>query len=189
MSEALTFLGVAGGLRKGSYSVALLRAAGELLPPDVTLEVARIDGFPLYNQDEEGQMPEPVRRFKEQIHRADAVVFSLNEHNFGLSAAEKNALDWGSRPYTDNAWNGKPAGILSVSIGPFGGVRAQYALRQSMVFLNMFPINRPEATVGPTGQKFDAEGRLTDETARTRVREHLAELARFARVLRAGARP
>ena len=183
----LRIVGIPGSLREGAYSSSLLRAAVELVPDGARLEVADIRGFPVFNQDDERALPEPVRRLKEAVRGADAVLFSLNEHNYGLSAAEKNVLDWGSRPYPDNVWNGKPAGILSASTGRLGGARAQYELRQSMVFLNMFPINRPEVFVAAAAEKFDAAGRLVDETSRKFVREHLIELVRHARVL--GARP
>jgi len=181
----LRVVGVPGSLRKNAYSSGLLLAAAELAPPGVRVEIADIHGFPVFNQDEEASPPEPVRRFKELVRSSDAVLFSVNEHNYGLSAAEKNALDWGSRPYGDNVWNGKPAGLMSASVGMIGGARAQYELRQSMVFLNMFPINRPEVIVPMAAQKFDANGRLVDETARKFVREHLVELARHAQRFRA----
>jgi len=182
MSDLL-ILGVPGSLRKNAFSTGLLVAASELVPPGTKLEMVDIRGFPVFNQDEESPLPEPARRLKEQLRRADAVLFSLNEHNYGLSAAEKNVLDWGSRPYTDNSWNGKPAGLMSASVGMLGGARAQYELRQSMVFLNMFPINRPEVIVPMAAQKFDANGRLVDETVRKFIREHLVELVRHARQL------
>jgi len=181
--SALEILGVPGSLRKNAYSLGLLKAAVELAPPEVHLEIADISGFPVFNQDEEDHAPESVRRFHAKAKAADAILFSINEHNYGLSAAEKNALDWGSRPYTDSAWNGKPAGIMSASVGMIGGARAQYELRQSMVFLNMFPINRPEVIVTFAAQKFDSAGRLTDETARKMISGHLAELVRHTRVL------
>ena len=180
----LSILGVPGSLRKNAYSMGLLRAAVELAPKDARIEIADIHGFPVFNQDDEGNPPAPVRAFRERVRAADAILFSINEHNYGLSAAEKNAIDWASRPYADNVWNGKPAGMMSASVGTLGGVRAQYALRQSMVFLNMFPINRPEVLVGSAAQKFDATGRLTDETSRKFVRDHLTELVRFARLIR-----
>jgi len=170
----LKILGIPGSLRKKAYSTGLLQAA---------VEVAEVHGFPVFNQDDEGSPPEPVRRFREKVRTADAVLFSLNEHNYGLSAAEKNVLDWGSRPYTDNVWNGKPAGIMSASVGMIGGARAQYELRQSMVFLNMFPINRPEVIVGMASQKFDANGRLTDQHAIRFIHDHLVELVRYSRIL------
>jgi chromate reductase, NAD(P)H dehydrogenase (quinone) len=179
----LTIAGVPGSLRKNAYSTGLLLAAAELAPEGSKVEIADIRGFPVFNQDDDASPPEPVRRFKEKIRVADAVLFSVNEHNYGLSAAEKNVLDWASRPPKDNVWNGKPAGLMSASVGMIGGARAQYELRQSMVFLNMFPINRPEVIVGMASQKFDGEGHLTDETARKLIREHLVELARHTRAL------
>ena len=182
----LTILGVPGSLRKNAYSTSLLLAAVELAPQGCRVEIGDVREFPVFNQDFEATPPEPVRRFKERVRAADAVLFALNEHNYGLSAAEKNVLDWASRPYGDNSWDGKPAGIVSASVGMLGGARAQYELRQSMVFLNMFPINRPEVIVPFAAQKFDASGRLTDETARKFLRDHLAELVRHTRVLQRG---
>jgi chromate reductase, NAD(P)H dehydrogenase (quinone) len=176
-------LGLAGGVRKNSYSMALLKAAAELVPSGTRLEIGDITGLPVYNQDDEGTLPVPVRRLKDQVRGADAVLFSLNEHNYGLSAAEKNAIDWVSRPYQDNSWSGKAAGLMSVSVGMLGGARAQYALRQTMVFVNLFPINRPEVFVPFVQQKIDATGRLTDEPTRKFVGDHLKELVRHARQL------
>jgi chromate reductase, NAD(P)H dehydrogenase (quinone) len=115
---------------------------------------------------------------------ADAILFSINEHNYSLSAAEENAVDWGSRPCTDGVRNGKPAGIMSASVGMPGGARGQDGLRRSMVFLSMFPINRPEVIVPFAAQKFDTEGRLTDPTTRKSIGDHLAELVRFTRLLK-----
>ncbi|MGD0250007.1 MAG: NAD(P)H-dependent oxidoreductase [Thermoplasmata archaeon] len=183
MSE-LKFLGVPGSLRKNAYSLGLLHAAVELAPKEVRIDIADIHGFPVFNQDEEQNAPEPVHVFREKVRTADAILFSINEHNYSLSAAEKNALDWGSRPYTDNVWNGKPAGIMSASIGMIGGARAQYDLRRSMVFLNIFPINRPEVMVPFAADKFDGNGRLTDANTKKIIGNHLAELVRFTRVLK-----
>jgi chromate reductase, NAD(P)H dehydrogenase (quinone) len=179
----LNIVGIPGSLRAKAYSTGLLLAAQEVAPAGTRVEIADIRGFPVFNQDDEPHPPDPVRRVKEQVRAADAVLFSLNEHNYGLSAAEKNVLDWVSRPYGENSWNGKPAGILSASVGQLGGARAQYELRQSMVFLNLFPINRPEVIVTFAAQKFDAEGHLTDPTARKFIGDHLTELARYARQL------
>ena len=182
MSE-LKVVGIAGSLREHAYSTGLLQAAVELAPEEMRIEVGAIQGFPLFNEDEDQRPPEPVRRLKSQVRAADAVLFSINEHNYGLSAAEKNVIDWISRPYGDNAWDGKPAGILSASVGMIGGARAQYALRQSMVFLNMFPINRPEVMVPFAADKFDPNGRLKDEATRKFIADHLRELGRFTRLV------
>jgi chromate reductase, NAD(P)H dehydrogenase (quinone) len=180
----LVIVGVPGSLRRNAFSLGLLTAAQELVPAGARVEILDNRGFPVYNQDDDARPPEPVQRAKEQVKQADAVLFSLNEHNYGLSAAEKNVLDWVSRPYGQNSWDGKPAGILSASVGMIGGARAQYELRQSMVFLNMFPINRPEVIVPFAAEKFDADGRLKDEAARKFISAHLAELVRYTKVLR-----
>jgi chromate reductase len=93
----------------------------------------------------------------------------------------KNAIDWASRPYGDNAWWGKPAAIMGASIGTFGTARAQYHLRQVMVFLNMFPVNQPEVMIGAAHERFDAEGNLTDEATREHIRRLLQSLVDWTR--------
>lgn len=177
-------VGIPGSLRRHSFSRGLLDAAVQLVPPETSIEILEIEGFPVFNQDLESSPPASVVAFKQKIRAADAVLFSINEHNYSLSAAEKNAIDWASRPMADSAWNGKPAGILSASVGRMGGVRAQLDLRHAMVFLNMFPINRPEVIVTFAGKAFDTEGRLVDETSRKMIADHLVELVRHTRVLR-----
>ena len=96
----------------------------------------------------------------------------------------KNALDWTSRPHGDTTWDGKPAAIMSASVSRLGGVRAQYHLRQVLVYLNVHPINRPEILIGEAHQRFDAEGRLTDETTQELIGQLLANLADWTRRLR-----
>jgi chromate reductase, NAD(P)H dehydrogenase (quinone) len=179
----LRIAGIPGSLRRNSFSLGLLKAAQELVPPDAEVEILDISGFPLYNQDDDASPPANVLAFKERILAADAVLFSINEHNYSFSAAEKNAIDWASRPSGQSAWAGKPAGLMSASAGAMGGVRAQLDLRHAMVFLNMFPINRPEVIVAFASQKFDAAGRLTDETARKFIADHLVELVRHTKLL------
>jgi chromate reductase, NAD(P)H dehydrogenase (quinone) len=91
----------------------------------------------------------------------------------------KNAIDWASRPYGDSAWNGKPAAIMGASIGGIATARAQYHLRQMMVFLNMFPINQPEVMIANAAERFDAEGNLTDDTTRDYIRKLLQALVEW----------
>src|SRR5690606_21999297 len=93
----------------------------------------------------------------------------------------KNAIDWASRPYGDNAWVGKPAAIMGASISFIGTARAQYHLRQSMVFLNMFPINQPEVMISNASERFDADGNLTDETSKKLIRQLLQNLVDWTR--------
>lgn len=183
MTSTLHIAGIPGSLRRNAFSKGLLIAATELAPPGVEIEALDISGFPVFNQDDEGSPPANVTAFTEKVRAADAVLFSINEHNYTLSAAEKNAIDWASRPYATSAWAGKPAGLMSASVGAMGGVRAQLDLRHAMVFLNMFPINRPEVIVPFATKKFDEAGRLTDDTARKFIADHLLELVRHTRVL------
>jgi len=88
----------------------------------------------------------------------------------------KNAIDWASRPYGDSAWQGKPVAVMGASVGMLGSARAQYHLRQSFVFLNMYPVNQPEVLIANAAQRFNEKGELTDEGSREQIRKLLAEL-------------
>ncbi len=177
-------LGISGSGRRRSYNTALLGAAKELLPDDATLEVFDISAFPLFNQDQESEMPAEVRRFKEKIRRADAILFATPEHNYSISAALNNAIEWGNRPEEDNSWDGKPAAVMSASTSPRGGARAQLHLRQIMVDLNMHPINKPQMLLARAQEKFDANLKLTSAEYRTILRDLLAGLVEWTRRVR-----
>jgi chromate reductase len=174
--DSVNILGFAGSLRKGSYNRALLRAAGELLPEHTTLESFDLEGIPPFNQDQEGTPPDRVRELKGKIRAADSILIVTPEYNYSIPGVLKNAIDWASRPYGDNSLGGKPVAIMSASTGMLGGARAQYHLRQSFVFLDMHPVNRPEVFVTFAGQKFDQEGRLIDEQTRKFIGELLKAL-------------
>jgi chromate reductase len=180
MEQKISILGFAGSLRQGSYNRALLRAALELLPGDASLAIFELDGIPPFNQELEGSPPEKVKEFKRKIKAADALLIATPEYNYSVPGVLKNAIDWASRPYGDNAFEGKPVAIMSASTGMLGGARAQYHLRQSFVFLNMHPVNKPEVLVTFAPQKFDSEGRLLDEQARKFIAELLATLVAWA---------
>lgn len=183
-NKPIVILGFAGSLRKGSYNKALLRAAMELLPRDTRLEIFDIEGIPPFNQDLETPLPEKVKEFKAKIREADAILIATPEHNFSIPGVLKNAMDWGSRPYGDNSFEDKPVAIMSASIGMLGGARAQYHLRQTFVFLNMHPINRPEVIVPFAHQKIDENGRVTDETVRKFIKELLENLVDWTKRLK-----
>jgi chromate reductase, NAD(P)H dehydrogenase (quinone) len=172
MAGRVSILGIAGSLRKASYNRALLRAAASFVPEQAVLETFDLEGIPPFNQDNEKEPPDSVRSFKAKIRAADAILIVTPEYNYSVPGVIKNAIDWASRPSGDNAWQGKPVALMSASIGMLGGSRAQYHLRQSFVFLNMYPVNRPEVMVGNAAEKFDAEGRLLD----SRTKELMAEL-------------
>jgi chromate reductase len=160
-------LALLGSLRKGSFNRMALHAAIEVAPQEMMIEIADISEIPLYNQDVENTGDPPVvKRLKEQIKQADAILFATPEYNYSMPGVLKNAIDWASRPPSENPFNGKPCAIMSASTGMLGGARAQYHLRQSCVFVNLIPMNRPEVMVSKAAEKFDENGKLKDEATR-----------------------
>lgn len=184
MDRTVTILGFAGSLRKNSYNKALLRAALELVPNTAELEIFDLEGIPPLNQDYEDDPPKKVKEFKEKIKNADAVLIATPEYNYSIPGVLKNAIDWASRPYGDNAFEGKPVAIMSASGGMLGGARAQYHLRQTFVFLDMHPINRPEVIVTFAGEKIDEKGRVKDEKTLQKIKELLESLVAWTRRLK-----
>ena len=182
MTTPIRILGIAGSLRRGSYNRAALRAATEIAPKGATVETFELDGIPPFNQDEEQNPPAKVTELKRRIREANAILFVTPEYNWSVSGVLKNAIDWASRPYGDNAFDGKPVAIMSASIGMFGGARAQYHLRQMFVFLNMHPVNGPEVMVTFAQDKFDADGKLVDENTKKYLSQLLQNLAKWTEI-------
>ena len=181
MSKTIRILGIAGNLRRHSYNRAVLRAAAELAPADATVEIFEIDGIPPFSEDDEQDPPAKVVELKSRIRESDAVLFVTPEYNYSIPGVLKNAIDWASRPYGDNAWWGKPAAVMGASISSLGTARAQYHLRQVMVYLNMFPLNQPEVMIGAANERFDTLGKLTDEETREYVGLLLQNLVDWTR--------
>ncbi|CAN5754294.1 NAD(P)H-dependent FMN reductase [soil metagenome] len=176
MTEKIKILGIAGSLRKDSYNRAALNAAVGMVPDGAEIEVFEIDGLPGFSQDDEQDPPAKVVELKQKIREADAILFVTPEYNYSVPGVLKNAIDWASRPYGDSAWEGKPAGIMGASVGAIATARAQYHLRQIMVFLNMHPINQPEVMIGNCAGHFNDAGELTDEKTREIVTKFLKAL-------------
>jgi chromate reductase, NAD(P)H dehydrogenase (quinone) len=189
LENKLKVLGFAGSLRAGSYNRALLRAAANLLPQDMTLGIFEIEGIPAFNQDLEGHIPKKVKEFKSKIREANAILIATPEYNYSVPGVLKNAIDWASRPYGDNPFDGKPVAIMSASVGMLGGSRAQYHLRQIFVFLNMYPVNGPEVIVPLAQDKFDATGNLIDDNTKKFLAQLLRNLANWTRRLTKGVEP
>jgi chromate reductase len=181
MASKIKILGFAGTLRKSSYNKALLQAALDLVPSGAELEIFDLEGLPLFNQDLEAQPNAKVTEFKAKIREADAILIATPEYNYSIPGVLKNAIDCASRPYGDNAFAGKPAALMGASIGMLGTARAQYHLRQSFVFLNIFPLNQPEVMVPFVADKVDKDGRLTDPKTREKIKELLDALVVFTR--------
>jgi chromate reductase len=178
--DEIIILGIVGSLRKDSYNRFALKAAQELVPDGAVLSLVELHGIPVFNQDTEMALPAAVLEFKRQILAADAILFATPEYNYSVSGVLKNAIDWASRPYGESAWTGKPAAMMGASTGSLGTARAQYHLRQILVTLDMPVVNQPEVMIGDASQRFDPDGRLTDEPTRQFIQKLLGALVQLA---------
>jgi chromate reductase len=174
-------LGISGSLRRDSYNRTLLRAAAELLPPSVELEL--FDGLkavePYDGDDDFGPGPEGARRLREAIEDADAVLIATPEYNSSIPGQLKNALDWASRPKGENALWGKPVAVVGASTGMFGAIWSQAEVRKVLgaTGARVFEKDLP---VGHAHQAFTDDGRLADLELRDRYVEILDELVALA---------
>jgi chromate reductase len=184
MGDPVTILGIAGSLRQQSFNKGALRAAQKLCPEGARLDLYDLAGLPLFNQDEERNPNPKVADFKQRIRAADAILISTAEYNYGMPGVLKNALDCASRPYGDNAWDGKPVAIMSAAMSMGGGVRAQYQLRQCFVFLNMEAVVQPEVAIANAPERFDAQGNLTDETSKKLIGQLMQRLVHKVRLMK-----
>ena len=184
MSNTIKILGFGGTLRKGSFTQSLLQEAALLCPPSAELEVfERLGEFPLFSSELENKVPEVIKEFKNKIKNADAVLIVTPEYNFSIPGYLKNALDWASRPYGDNSFDEKPGLIISASPGMLGGVKAQYAMRQTCVFLNIHLLNKPEIIIPSIHEKMK-DGKLADEHTIQKITEGLHALVAFSNKLK-----
>lgn len=175
-------LGFAGSLRRASYNRALLREAQARAPAGMTIEVFDLIDVPLYNGDVEAQGDPPaVAALKGAIRAADGVLMVTPEYNHGVPAVTKNAVDWASRPPNDAALSGKPVGIIGASPGMTGSARGQSQLRQAFEFTNSYCLPQPELLVFRAHEKFDPEGRLTDEATGRYLVRYLEAFAAWVR--------
>jgi chromate reductase len=179
----MKLVGICGSLRKGSYNALALRAAGELLPNGMSLEILDLRSIPFYDEDlrSEGE-PAVVTALKAKIRDADAVLIATPEYNFSIPGVLKNALDWLSRA-PDAPFDDKVVAIMGASPGLAGTGRVQYDLRKVMVFLNAFVVNKPEVFIREAPSKFDAQGALVDSATREFIAELLLSVQRLARRL------
>ena len=165
-SGSVRILGISGSLRRGAFNTAALRAAQELAPQGMTIDLLEIGNIPLYNEDLRAQgFPPAVEALRQRIKAADGVLFATPEYNYSIPGVLKNVIDWASRP-PEQPFDGKPIGIMGASGGVLGTARAQYHLRQCFIFLNGHVMNRPEVMIGQAGSKFDGDGKLTDQPTR-----------------------
>jgi chromate reductase, NAD(P)H dehydrogenase (quinone) len=186
MSDAkpLKVVSLLGSLRKGSYNGAIARALPALAPEGMTITpLPSIRDLPLYDADlHAAGFPPVVTALAAPIAAADGVMIVTPEYNYSIPGGLKNAIDWLSR-LSPQPFAGKPVALASASMGALGGARAQYHLRQSMVFLDAYVLNRPEVIVPAVQTKIDANGEITDKAVRDFIAAELASFAAFIRRL------
>ncbi len=186
MATTLRVLGIAGSLRKGSYNRALLKEAASLAPSGMSIEMfEELGDIPPFNEDVEAQGdPAPVRRMKAAMAESDGLLIATPEYNYSTTGVLKNALDWVSRPAGESPLEGMPTALIGASMGMGGTARAQLALRQAFVFTKTPVLPGPEVLVASAGDRFDDDGRLTDEDSRAFLADLLERFADFTMRLR-----
>lgn len=173
-------LAISGSLRKASTNTLALKAAQKLAPEGIQITIVDLSDIPMYNDDVRAAgEPAAVTDLKTKVKDADAVLIATPEYNFSIPGVLKNALDWLSRP-PETPFDGKPVAILGVSPGPVGTARVQYHLRQVLVFMNSFTLNRPEVFINNSASKFNAEGELTDDATAKFMVDQLTALRALA---------
>src|SRR6266478_2728560 len=174
----VALLGICGSMRKQSMNRRLLVAVGEQLPPGTTFTTHDgLDQFPIFNSDLVD--PPAVIELKAAISAADGVVFAVPEYNYSIPGGLKNALDWVSRPPASSPMRGKPIGLCGAASGMSGTIRAQLHLRQMLVFSDSLCLNQPEVLIPRAHERFDKDGKLTDESTRQLLARFTTALVAF----------
>jgi len=151
---------VVGSLRRDSFNRKLATAISKLAPAEFSFKQVRIDDLPLYNQDDDANPAEPVKRLKAEISAARGLIFVTPEYNRSMSGVLKNAIDHASRPYGKSVWGGKPAGVIGVSVGAVGTAVAQQHLRTVLAYLDVPTLGQPECFIQAKEGLFDASGAI-----------------------------
>ena len=165
---------VVGSLRRESFNRQLADALAKLAPPDFSFEQLQIGDLPLYNQDEDSNQAATVKRLKTAISAAQGLLFVTAEYNRSIPGVLKNAIDHASRPYGQNAWGGKPAGVIGVSVGANGTAMAQQHLRNVLAYLDVPTLGQPEAFIQAKDGLFDAAGNI-GETSKKFLQQWMAQ--------------
>jgi len=169
-------LALSGSFRKASYNTMLLRAAQELAPAGMSIEIYDYRDVPLYDDDVRAAgYPPTVQKFRAAIAASDAILFASPEYNYSVSGVLKNAIDWASRA-PNMPFDGKTGAVIGASQGVIGTARSQRDLRWMMSGLNMYMVNLPHVYLGGAAQKFDGNGKLTDQAARDFIKQLLENL-------------
>jgi chromate reductase len=177
MAAPFNVVVIVGSLRKQAYSLRLAQALAKLAPASLKLDVLTLHELSFYNQDLEATPPADWLAFRNRVKAADAVLFVTPEYNRSVPGVLKNAIDVGSRPYGQSAFDGKPGGVISNSPGAIGGFGANHHLRQMLTFLNVAVLQQPEAYVGGIGDAFNEQGELVKEPLREFLQKYIDAFA------------
>ncbi|GGR85881.1 hypothetical protein GCM10010252_25670 [Streptomyces aureoverticillatus] len=179
----LTFLALSGSLRGSSHNTGLLRAAQNLAPHGVTIDLYEgLGRLPFFNEDlEDGPDPAAVAHLRRRVREADGVIIATPEYNSAIPGVLMNALDWLSRPTGRHALRHKPVAVIGASPSQFGTARGQLVLRQILHRIQAPVVAHPEVTVFQSHRRFDADGTFSgDDITESLLRDLLAELAALA---------
>lgn len=182
MKKTATVAGISGSLRKDSYNTMLLRTAHELLPEGMQMDIVSIADLPLYNGDYDlpitNERPAVVTSFREKLAKADGLLIVSPEYNYSIPGGLKNAIDWASRGEDAPLLN-KPVSLMGATMGMWGTVRMHIAFNPVFEIMNMRPVYRPEVMVAKAHEKFDENGRFTDEYAKKLIKQNLENLKKL----------
>lgn len=176
---------VVGSLRAGSFNRKLAQAVVSYFPANWTINFLEIGNLPFYNEDidVEGKTPDSYTAFRQQVAQQDAFVFFTPEYNRSVPAALKNALDVASRPYGQNVWAGKPAGVISSSLGALGGYGANHILRETLDFLAAPVLQQPEMYLGSIYQAVDESGNISDPEVLSMLEQYATEFVKWVNLV------
>jgi chromate reductase len=166
-----------GSLRNGSINLKLAKALAKLGQGQFNFTFAELGDLPIYNEDLEAHLPASVIRMKKEIAAADAVLFVMPEHNRSIPAVLKNAIDWGTRPWGQNSWAGKPGSIIGTSPGNVGTAAGQAHLRSVMTVLDVILLGQPEVYFVTKPGLIDENDDITDDATRDFLKGYLGRFA------------
>jgi chromate reductase, NAD(P)H dehydrogenase (quinone) len=175
-----------GSLRRESFTRKVANAVIQLAPPSLKFDIVDIAQVSFYNQDLEGNPPGDWLAFRDRLRAADAFLFATPEYNRSVPGVLKNAIDVASRPKDNGIFDGKPGAVISVSPGALSGFGANHHLRQSLVFLNVLPLQQPEAYIGGASKLFDETGNLTNDSTRQFLKAFVDAFAKWIDLVRRG---
>lgn len=153
-----------GSLRRDSLNRKLATAVEKLFSAEFSFHNLNIGDLPLYNQDDDGTPSLQVQNLKREIESANGVILFTPEYNRSIPGVLKNAIDHASRPYGKNSWQGKPTGILGISVGSIGTATAQQHLRNIFAYLDAPTLGQPEVFIHAKDGMFNSDGSVSDQS-------------------------